>query len=613
MRYPDGSLIGDLNDNVSATIAAALVSYATSSVDENKTVYDLYPVDLNRPPNILSNFFEASIPNIKSYKVLLETPNTQKGLFYFVESQTIKVVVGASFTLKIVAAQPNTPNIENGIPTIIPPNTGLAYVWRRDAVVIAGQNNSLEIKNIGVNQAGVYSCEVSNDIASITETISVEVISVDDSPSLYKNLVLNPNGFDGVESWNASSDDLIAKSFSDNPFANFTKPNILDTFGYTLDMLRPDPRVPLAKPTKGIQKNTVVENNTYFTRTRYKFMKKGGSYSVSAYQDIDVSDLSEFIKGGIYGISGVRAYFNCYLGNGVTQFIPVSGTMSSVGRSDEANYDMTQPRLSHDNFRKAGPSFGPTEWVTVHLQEYDAETRLKSKLLVGTIVDKTILQDPWISRWWNSNKYTGLHGISTDGHSTADARDRVLKITDEIYPPQGLVPNYGQVAERVGVTIDSLHPNTTKVRIIINFEIRDRRLSDLWVDGMEASSEIFEYYSWQCPMINTGWGDVGNTYDAQIVKKLKDSAVKTSLGGDKPLTQIIPAGGDPHVMATGFSFVLVPLIVNNAPAINNQTATLQNNLKMGNTTSKAPKSDTSSTPDRAAEVEEVDIIEIGGI
>ena len=70
MRYPDGSLIGNLNDNVSATIAAALVSYATSSVDENKTVYDLYPVDLNRPPNILSNFFEASIPNIKSYKVL---------------------------------------------------------------------------------------------------------------------------------------------------------------------------------------------------------------------------------------------------------------------------------------------------------------------------------------------------------------------------------------------------------------------------------------------------------------------------------------------------------------------------------------------------------------
>ena len=68
MKNIDGSLIGDLNnDEFTKYVTSSVFGlYPTSSINENNTVYDLFPAILNRPPIITNAISEASLPKIKN-------------------------------------------------------------------------------------------------------------------------------------------------------------------------------------------------------------------------------------------------------------------------------------------------------------------------------------------------------------------------------------------------------------------------------------------------------------------------------------------------------------------------------------------------------------------
>ncbi len=116
MRYADGTLIGDLNDNVSATTTGSITTYTTSSINENQTNYSLLPVVVNQPPIIIKSMVEGSIPAIQAYPPKHRDPSTQdtgSTVLYRNSDGTVKVVVGASFTLRVEASQRGTVTTDN--------------------------------------------------------------------------------------------------------------------------------------------------------------------------------------------------------------------------------------------------------------------------------------------------------------------------------------------------------------------------------------------------------------------------------------------------------------------------------------------------------------------
>ena len=97
MRYADGTLVGDLNDNVSAITTGSITTYATSSINENQTNYSLLPVVVNQPPIIIKSIVEGSIPAIQAYPPKYRDPLTQETastVLYRNSDGTVKVVVG---------------------------------------------------------------------------------------------------------------------------------------------------------------------------------------------------------------------------------------------------------------------------------------------------------------------------------------------------------------------------------------------------------------------------------------------------------------------------------------------------------------------------------------
>ena len=125
MRDSQNNLIGDLNDNFIAKTSGSLSRFLTASFDENQTVYDLLPEIINKPPIITLDIAEASNPLIKPYVAVdYLRPRKASGFLYKTTDQVVQVVRGANLTLRIKAQQPNTLNVENGVPKLIAPTTG---------------------------------------------------------------------------------------------------------------------------------------------------------------------------------------------------------------------------------------------------------------------------------------------------------------------------------------------------------------------------------------------------------------------------------------------------------------------------------------------------------
>lgn len=579
MRYPDQSLIGDLNDNVSAITSGSLsFSLPTSSLDENDTVYDLLPVIINRTPDIVVPIADASTPIIEPFGA----SDGRGDKLYLHPDGNVKVNLGSNIKLAISASQPPILNVQNGVPTMLVNQTGLVYVWRKDgAILTSTTNDSLQssvfvnrdvvtFTNIQPQDAGTYVCEISNDIGTtVSDAIVIEVFNLDFDSYFYRNLITNPFGEDGTTGWEANIGDLATKNFVGTSTQQLMIPNRVDLFGYTIDTLNPRPYQIDMGAIRGFNmtERFLNPNASYFTRTRYKFEKKGGTFVVKAYQDIDLTDIIPLTKGGVYGVEGVRAFFSCYIGNGVTEYIPTrSGTLKPGERIDSSNYVMSSPRISVENFLKAGPAtFTETAYVTV--EEYSNESRLPTTLLqedgsTKTQSERVVLFDPWSEQIWsyNGQKYYPTDIYNVGETSQGDIRDAILFAADKLQPNKSARFTYGQHAAFKKIIINKLHQDTTKIRITLNFETNDARVFDQWREAQNASDEVFSVVSWEQPYQQDKWirpnWKPSNPWETQVSTLL----TRKPDGTIDSITDNVPSAQDPHVMITGLNLALVPVL-----------------------------------------------------
>jgi hypothetical protein len=574
-RFENGSLIGDLNDNISAQTSGSLVDYQLSDTNENETQYDLLPTIINKPPEIVTSILDASTPPIESSALA----DASGRYMYMFPDGTVKVNISANITLRIEAEQPHILNVENGILKIIPPKQGLTYVWRKDGLtvnsdqiedlhsILTVSENAITFQNIQPEHAGTYTCEIINDIGStISEPITLEILNPDVDSFFYRNLIKNPYGENGTDEWNSNNDDLTTKILSKTPSEEFMRPHRGDLFGYTVDMMHPRPYQIDSGVIRDLDmtKDLLKQNASYFTRTRYKYEKVGGSFLVRAYQDIDLADLEPVIKGSVYGISGVRAFFSCYIGNGISNYIPVRELVDPAKRQGILDYVQVRPRLSLENFLNSGPANSLDESVYVTIEEFSNETRLPSLLLNedGTVrsqANRVLIRDPWSSRL---GKYWGRKFYTQDRYqlgetSPGDVRDQILFVGTELYPDHERRYNYGQYIEFHKAIFERLNPNTNKVRITMNFETKDARIFDNWLEAHENTEEVREFTQYELP-------NQKHRFFKPVLKNSGDTIVNMirnlPINKEKLLDKTIPAAEPPRGLVTALNFSLVPIL-----------------------------------------------------
>jgi len=577
MRNLDGTLDGNLNDNLSAKTSGSVTFVQTSSINENLTEYDLLPVVVNRPPIITIPVWEASRPQIVS----ANTANATGNNLYKFEDGVIKVYIGSTFTLNVGAIQPDTYNVENGIPTIKAPNQDMYYLWRQDdriirtyetpslqsKVLVSG--SSIRFERIQPESAGTWVCEISNDIGSVfSEPVTIEVYNPDLDAYFYRNLVQNGSATNGIENWTSNNSEFVNRDFTNIKTTDLKKPNRVDLFGYNMDMMHPRPY----QIETGILKNIGYEKafyspdsqirGGYFSRDVYKFEKAGGSFYVKAYQDIDVTEIQDFIRGSIYGINGVRAIFSCYIGNAILNWTPTRELVLPDTKINPENYFLGAPRISLENFLTAGPG-KPMDEVYVTLEEYDMEARLTSTILnsngtKSTLPKSITLKDPWTKAMANNlqKKYYTQDIYNLNTTSKGNWVDAVLWAADELYPDKSERPTHGQYMEFNRVVVERLNPKTNKIRIALNFWTNDWKMFEHLDYELTNSTRIFELIGWEKNYIKNSFDKIGSSSEVDFIRSIIDNDPKYK---DKEYTEKWGLCPSPRTAVTGITLSLIPL------------------------------------------------------
>lgn len=583
MRTLDGRLLADLNDNVSARITGSVEVLTTSSINENDTTYILLPERINAVPYISSSILNTSEPQIKPIQF-----NEPDRYNLFIDAQgVVKVAVGSSFKLKVVAKQPPIYNVENGVPTIYEDQTNLAYEWQRDGEPISSlvditRNNSfirttgsfnqeIIFENVSPKFTGTYFCVISNDVGSVeSEQIAIEVYNPDLEDFFYRNLVDNPYGKSGTDGWSADME-FKADRFSNAPFRDFSEPWNTNVFGYSIDMMYPRPyHINTYHIKNSNLAQDLMQEGYYFTREQYKYKAKDGKAIVTATYDIDLTPIQEYIQGSIWGIEGVRAVFGCYIGNAISKYTVSLVNALITRRSNKYTLLPTRMRLDIVNCLLAGMP-ARTEDVKVVVQEFDNET----PLLSGTNFTEPgkTFYDEWTNRTWNldyriSIGEFGATGLKVDPQSPGNTQqDKLIYLaqSNELYPNQTYVPTYGQyIAFNRGV-FDKLNFKTNKIRITIVFQQYDDVLNVTNKSYMEnGGGECFEFNPWELIAKPLVWPTRIEDYasDNKVPPNYLnvDWYNQTTLGisGNSPYdyTTIL---GPPRGMVTGLNLVLIPL------------------------------------------------------
>lgn len=590
MRQPNGTLIIQISSSINTDITGSLTTASRSTTDENQTEYSLFPTTLNDPPIITRPINDASIPQITSYSAIDNIVDP----FYYAYRQpdgSVGIEAGSNITLQVAATQPQVLNIENGVPTILPPTAALRFNWYQDTVLITPQSNqliglnatlvqkdyidnqtgysvsSLEILGIRPSNGGVYTCIISNDVGSTTsDAVQITVYDTLSDPYFLSNLIKNPNGAEGINNWNASSPDLVVKKLENSSRTEeFIKPQT-QIFGYTVDMFHPRPyQLDDTDLKQESLTNTFITSDiskapTYFSRSNYKYEKKGGTSVVRAYQDIDMTPAQMYIKSGVYGISGLKAIFSCYLGTAIPKYNFISKLIQDPNlKTTTDSYDQSHPRTSWQNFIKAGPAVNITEFVYITIQEYENEKPINNAIKII---------DPWMARINNS---PNTPYPTVPPHTTYDLRDKILHTADALYPNPRIRPNYCQHAEFNRFVINQLNSKTTKIRVVMNFVTTDQKITEAWYEGYSQSDETFEYISWdKTGNPATTWGD---TYSsdyviptARVTEGSDPDVTYESLGIGQAVVPIYKPNLDerlgraimPKQLVTGMSLVTIP-------------------------------------------------------
>ena len=568
---PDSEVIVPVGSET-ATSGILGVPNTNTTLDENTTEYDLLPVIVNRRPDIVSSLAEASSPTIRPY----HTANASGDSMYEFEDGGVRVIQGAQLTLRVEASQPDVYNVESGKLVIKPPKSELSYNWTFDGEPLDGQQstptlgarrtvngNELIIEGIIPAYAGLYGCTVANDIGT-TDAGTVELVVYDDALDTfyYTNLIENPNGESGVDSWNSVNGELEAKQLESKTVGRKHKSIVADPmnppFNWTSEMLEPKP---YQVDSGRLLNNSISNLQNYFTRTKYNYTVNGGSPVVRAYQEIDLSELEYAIRGSLYGVSGLRGVFSCYIGNAIFNYEVASPYILPDTRADKLNYYLAAPRLSLENFLKNGPGF-VKEKVYVTLEEYASNgEKLQSRDEQGNLLNNTItIHDPWNRRLPNYANQVYYNGdknfVTPDQPTLGDSRDAHLFVADELFPEYKDRYTYGQHAEFSKFVIERLNPRTTKVRITLNIEAPELRyrLRDRDLRIADANT-LYEVATWEGvyeSMRVAGKSNFTTKVFDEITEKYRV---------DQPVSQRVPKASVSRAFISGLNFALVPIRV----------------------------------------------------
>jgi len=558
MRGIDGSIIVDLGDGKTTVISGSLSSLAISTLDENDTIYNLYPTKLNEPPIITTGILDASTPQIKP----IQAAQLNRRVMYLNNDSTIRIATGESITLRVEAIQPSTLNVENGIPKVKPAQQDIVYIWRKDGITLTNEldnaspkytinNNELLIQNIDIVDSGLYSCDVTNDIGiTESEDIELEVLDVEANPFFQINHVVNPIAINGLDGWTESVGSIEAKTLSKIQSQTYKEITNTDYFGYTVDMFNPRPYQLNYSDVKNYSSNELLDNGGYFTRPKLNYFQNGELVTVSAYQDVDVQDIQEYIQNSVYGVKGVRGVFTCYIGNAISRFLHTTQYTTHTARKRKKsrfgnNYNLNQSRLSEENMLKAGlPEIN--EVIEVVIEEYNGNNIIPTSILDPQTnavrrLSRISLLDPWTKVKNNTNN--------------SNPFKRFDQMTTKLYgPDQDARYTMGQFVEHNKVIINQLNFNTTKIRIRLNFTSSDIRLSDLNPVFTQNTDEIFDLISWQKPFKQNTTPPIteGEFIYFYLTQQPRNQ--------NKSISRILPKNGISRGLITGLNLNLIPLL-----------------------------------------------------
>jgi len=582
MRDNTGKLVINLGDNTSERVVAPFVPNPSSSINENQTRYTLFPESINRTPLIAESILDASSPVIKREELSIKD---QSQTLYLSADGIVRVALGSSFTLKVKAIQPQTLNVDNGVPVIKQRDEQLIYNWSKDGEVISGEiylqdypksvisvisGSELRFTNISADAEGSYTCEIANDVGiTTTEIIEISVFNPD-SPydtQFKQNLVQNSLGLNGVEGWTTSFGEIKSKPLlvdleGQESIAKEARKQWSDIVGYNSDMFYPHPKniINVNQRFYENELNRLANNQAaYFTREDLTYLIAGGSRKVVAYQDVDLTDAVDFISGRVYGVTKVRAMVSCYIGNGVSRFLPTEDVITIADKKNPNKYDLSSPRLSETNMARAGVS-RVSEKVQVIFQELYDDQPIKSNIVDTqsgrtNVVENITFIDPLTEAGNLARANTAALAVNIGGKQLTLSGDDPA--TTEIRRFRILYQNNkdlyftnGQYVKHNAAYIDGLNKLTNKIRIYLIFDIDDIRMSELW-DPYTSLRQLKDIASFE---------KVYSSADIDPFKET-DRFINSILQQNTavPADQRVPFNAESRGMVTGINVSLYPI------------------------------------------------------
>lgn len=576
-------LIADLNDNEGAYVTASLPTLTTANVDENLTIYTIFPYELNEVPIFTNSLFNNSQPRIIN-EVGFFPGRTD--VAYYANGNIVRVVAGSSITLKVSAQQPNVLNVENGVPIIKQSAAELSYEWFINGESAFGisqtigedeveqstrQTETLVINNISLLQAGTYTCVVSNDIGQVeSEEITIEVLNPSTkrdpfAPFYRTNAIQNGFAADGTNGWSTLIGEATTKPLLTSEQEAEAKKPTAAIFGFAPGAIYPHPINLTVHGIKNFAPQSLTKGGgNYFTRGPLDYLINGGTNQTAMYQDIDLSEITDYISGKAYGSEGVRAYFGCIVGNAITRFIPTLDILGPDERNKEDFYFTNVPRISYENFVLTGPAL-LEEKVTVVLQEYEGEAPVQSTIYVDDqekVVNNITITDTL------SNLYHQANALDSDVQppfptvTTIDDevitlptikgdQAKILNIYKELYQTKQDHYAYGQYADYKDVVISRLNPRTNRIRVTIRFDINTNRQNEINPDVV--GNPFLDMEVWRKPYIKLAFQE----YRKSALRILQEN--ESSQYKDRPLFEKFKQATLSHAMVTGMGLVLEPI------------------------------------------------------
>jgi hypothetical protein len=258
-----------------------------------------------------------------------------------------------------------------------------------------------------------------------------------------------------------------------------------------------------------------------------------------------------------------------FIGNAIFNYELTDEFITISDRNDPSSYYLGAPRLSVENYSKAGPGF-VAEKVTITLQEFANNQPLESRILLDNMTESKgilTLMDPWskrLSKYNNRVYYQGDKGYTVpDKPSLGDGRDAHLFVADELMPDYKQRYAFGQYAEFNKQVIERLDPRTNKIRITINIEapnlgvmFRERGGNEL--PSVSSKLKLWEIVPWMSTWPSRSFGVKNNdgfpNENSPYNQLRNDTNIEST-----DVFQKIPQIGESRALISGLTFALIPI------------------------------------------------------